>query len=167
MNFVSNVRLLLIGAWLGAAVFFSFAVAPTAFSILENRELAGSIVSRSLFIVNLSGLATGLILLLSAFIKRPMIAPIWIWLERFLLVLFTLGLAVSEFVISVWMKMIRSQGPIDERAADDPTRIQFDNLHQYSVWIMLGAMIAALILFFLIGKRSDRNLAEKKDEFKF
>lgn len=167
MNFVSNVRLLLIGVWLGAACFFSFAVAPTAFSILENRELAGSIVARSLFIVNLGGLAIGLILLASSFIKRTGTAPFWVWSERFLLVLFTLALAVSEFVISVWMKMIRSQAgrPIDELAADDPTKIQFDNLHRYSVWIMLGAMIAALILFFLIGKRS--VVVEKKDEFNF
>jgi hypothetical protein len=167
MNFISNVRLLLMGAWLGAAVFFSFAVAPSAFSVLENRELAGFVVSRTLMIVNLSGLAIGLILLASSFIKRKGIAPIWIWLERFLLVLFTLAAAVAEFVISVWLRLIRTQAgrPIEELAAEEPLRIQFNNLHQYSVWIMLGTMIAALILFFLIGKRS--VAVEKKDEFKF
>jgi Domain of unknown function (DUF4149) len=170
MKFISNVRLLLIGAWLGAACFFSFAVAPGAFSILENRELAGSLVSRTLMIVNLSGLAFGLILLLSSFIKRQALAPIWVWMERFLLVLFTLACAVGEFVISVWLKLIRSQAgrPIGELAAEDPVRMQFNSLHQYSVWIMLGAMIAALLLFFLTGKGWDKTAAvENKDEFKF
>lgn len=170
MKFVSNVRLLLIALWLGAACFFSFAVAPSAFSVLENRELAGSVVSRTLMIVNLSGLAIGLILLVSSFIKRPETASFWIWIEKILLVIFTLACTVGEFVISVWLKLIRTQAgrPIEELAAEDPIRIQFNNLHRYSVWIMLGAMIAALILFFLIGKGKDKNLvSENKNEFKF
>jgi hypothetical protein len=170
MKFISNVRLLLIGVWLGAACFFSFAVAPSAFSVLENRELAASLISRTLMIVNLSGLAIGLILLASSFIKRPVHVPFWVWTEKFLLVLFTLACAVGEFVISVWLRLIRTQAgrPIEELAAEDPVRMQFNNLHQYSVWIMLGAMIAALILFFLIGKGSDKSAAiSSKDEFKF
>jgi len=170
MKFVSNVRLLLMGAWLGAACFFSFAVAPGAFSVLENRELAGSIVSRTLMIVNLSGLAIGLVLLLTSFIKLPDPAPFWVWTEKFLLVLFTLALAVSEFVISVWMKLIRTQAgrPIEELAAEEPLRMQFANLHKYSVWIMLGAMIAAFLLFFLMGQGSNKSAAvENKNEFKF
>jgi MFS family permease len=170
MKFLSDIRLLLIGLWLGAACFFSFAVAPSAFSVLENRELAGSVVSRTLMIVNLSGLVVGLILLLSSFIKREGIAPFRVWMERFLLVLFTLACAVGQFVIALWMSFIRTQlgKPIEEAAADDPLRMQFNNLHQYSVWILMGAMIGALVLFFLIGKRSEKNLtADTKDEFKF
>lgn len=170
MKFVSNVRLLLMGAWLGAACFFSFAVAPSAFSVLENRELAGSLVSRTLMIVNLSGLAIGLILLASSFIKRPDRAPIWNLTEKFLLVIFTLACAVGEFVVSVWLRLVRTQAgrPIEDLAAEDPLRMQFNNLHQYSVWIMLGAMIAALILFFLIGKGANKSIAvENKNEFKF
>jgi hypothetical protein len=170
MKFFSNVRLLLMGAWLGAACFFSFAVAPSAFSVLENRELAGSLVSRTLMIVNLSGLAIGLILLASSFIKQRERAPFWIWTEKFLLVIFTLACAVGEFVVSVWLRLIRRQAgrPIEDLAAEDPLRMQFNNLHQYSVWIMLAAMIAALLLFFLIGKGSDKSAAvEDKNEFKF
>ena len=169
MNFISRVRLLSISLWLGAACFFSFAVAPSVFSVLENRELAGSVVSRTLMIVNLSGVAIGLILLASSFIKREGIAPIWFWSERFLLAAFTLVLAVGEFVVSVWLRLIRNQAgrPIEELAVEDPLRMQFNNLHQYSVWILMGAMIAALILFFLIGKSAGKILTEdKKDEFK-
>ncbi len=168
MKFVSNVRLLLIAVWLGAACFFSFAVAPSAFSVLENRELAGAVVSRTLMIVNLSGLALGLILLASSFIKRQTIAAFWIWAERFLLILFTLALAVGEFVVAVWLRLLRTQAgrAIEELAAEDPLRMQFNNLHQYSVWIIAGTMIIALILFFLIGKSSSKNLvSENKNEF--
>jgi hypothetical protein len=46
MNFIKDIRALLIALWLGAACFFSFAVAPSAFGVLPSRELAGSVVSR-------------------------------------------------------------------------------------------------------------------------
>jgi hypothetical protein len=170
MKFLSDFRALLAGLWLGAACFFSFAVAPSAFAVLENRELAGSIVSRTLMIVNLSGLVIGLILLLSSFVKREGLAPFFVWAERFLLLLLTLACAAGQFVIALWISFVRAQigKPIEEVAADDPLRMQFNNLHQYSVWVLMGAMIAALLVFFLIGKNSGKNLVvEKKDEFKF
>ena len=169
MNFLSNFRALLIGLWLGAACFFSFAVAPSAFAVLENRELAGAIVSRTLMIVNLSGLVISLLVLAMSFIKRPNLTPFWLWTERFLLLLLTLACAVGQFVIAVWMNMIRNEAgkPISELAADDALKLRFDNLHQYSVWIFMGAMIVALVLFFLIGRKSDTKLVENKNEFNF
>jgi len=169
MRFLSDFRALIIGLWLGAACFFSFAVAPSAFAVLPSREIAGSLVSRTLMIVNLSGLVIGLILLASSFIKRLDRKPFWLWTERFLLLIFTLACAVGQFVIALWLSFIRAQigKPIDEVAADDPLRIQFNNLHQYSVWVLLAGMIAALILFFLIAGKPDKNVVlEKKDEFK-
>jgi hypothetical protein len=170
MRFLSDFRALLVGLWLGAACFFSFAVAPSAFAVLPSREIAGSLVSRTLMIVNLSGLVIGLILLASSFIKRLDIKPFWLWTERFLLLILTLACAVGQFVIALWLSFVRAQigKPIDEIAADDPLRIQFNNLHQYSVWVLVTGMIAALILFFLIARKPAKNLVvEKKDEFKF
>jgi hypothetical protein len=176
MNFLSDFRALLIAVWLGAACFFSFAVAPSAFIVLRSfevanaNEVAGAIVNQTLMILNLSGLGISLILLLTSLVKRPSIAPIWIWAERFLLVLLTLACAVGQFVIGWWMSSIRAQigKPLAEAAADDPLKIQFDKLHQYSVWTLMGAMAVALVLFFLIGRKSDKNVvAETKNEFKF
>lgn len=43
--------------------------------------------------------------------------------------------------------------PIDEVAADDSLRIQFNNLHEYSVWVLMAGMAAALIAFFIISNR--------------
>lgn len=170
MNFLSNIRLLLLGLWLGAAVFF-VAVAQSAFAVLPSRELAGAVVSRTLMIVNLSGLAIGLILLATSFIRRLNIAPFRLWSERILLVVLTAACAVGQFVIALWLSFVRAQmggRPIDEIPLEDPLRIQFNQLHQYSQWALLAAMAAALVLFFLIGQKSDKKLVvEKKDEFKF
>ncbi len=163
MKFITNSRALLIGLWLGAACFFSFAVAPSAFGVLPTRELAGSVVSRTLAIVNFSGIVIGLLLLLTTLVKRLDLKPFWLWTERFLLLIMVAACAVGQFVIGLWLASIRAQigKPIDEIALDDPLRIQFNALHQYSVWVLVTAMIASLIVFFIISGRSYDNSAVK------
>lgn len=164
MKFLSNIRLLLIGLWLGAAVFFSFAVAPGAFAVLPTREAAGALVSRSLMIVNLSGLIIGLILLASSFVKVPAGTNLFLlWTERISLVVLTVACAVGQFVIALWLSFVKAQmgRPIDEIALDDPLRIRFNNLHEYSVWVLIAAMIAAIIAFFIIAGKSGAPPASK------
>ena len=153
MKFLSNIRLLLIGIWLGAAVFFSFAVAPSAFAVLPSREIAGAIVSRSLTIVNIGGLVIGLILLASSFAAAAGANRLMLWTERFLLLFLTAACAVGQFVIALWLSFVKAQmgKPIDEIALDDPLRIKFNNLHEYSVWVLIAAMLAALVVFFIVS----------------
>ncbi|HTH51593.1 MAG TPA: DUF4149 domain-containing protein [Pyrinomonadaceae bacterium] len=154
MKFLSDVRLLLVGLWLGAAVFF-IGVAQAAFTVLPERELAGSVVGRALSIVDYAGLGVATLLILTSFIASGRAKKFWLWLERFLVLVIGAACATQEFVIGFWMSSIRSQigGPIDNAAADDPLRIRFDQLHQYSEWILMAAMIAALITFFMIANR--------------
>lgn len=155
MKLLSDIRLLLTGLWLGAAVFF-VAVAQSAFAVLPSRELAGSVVSRTLLIINISGLIIGLILIASSFLKQQGIKPLWIWTERLLLVVLTVACAVGQFVIGLWLSFVRAQmgKPVDEVPLEDPLRIQFNNLHQYSVWVLAAAMIAALLAFFIISRKN-------------
>ena len=49
MKFFSDIRLLFLAIWLGAAVFF-IGVAQSSFAVLPTRELAGSVVNRTLAI---------------------------------------------------------------------------------------------------------------------
>jgi MFS family permease len=164
MRFLSNVRLLLAALWLGAACFF-IAVAQSAFAVLPSREFAGSIVSRTLLILNLSGLIIGAILLLSSFVKQTETNRFRIWAERFLLLILVAACAVGQFVIGLWLSFIRAQigRPIDEVASDDPLKIQFNNLHEYSVWVLMAGMSAALLAFFLMAaQKSERKLTPEK-----
>ena len=154
MKFLSDIRLLLIGLWLGASVFF-IGVAQAAFAVLPQKDLAGSVVGRSLSILDYSGIAIAVILVISSFLGAGRVNKFWIWIERFLLVVIGAACAVEEFVIGIWMSSIRAQigGPIDNVAADDPLKIRFDQLHQYSEWVMMAAMIAAVVTFFIISNR--------------
>ena len=162
MKILSNIRLLLIGLWLGAAIFFSFATAPSVFAVLNGlqipnyKSVAGEIVSRNLMIINLSGLVIGALLLATSFVGGALANRFALWTERILLILLTIACAVGQFVIALWLRFVKAEigRPIDEVAAGDPLRIKFENLHESSVWVMFVAMVAALIVFFIISGKT-------------
>ncbi|HEX8421981.1 MAG TPA: DUF4149 domain-containing protein [Pyrinomonadaceae bacterium] len=149
-------RLLLVGLWLGAAMFFSFAVAPGAFAVLPARELAGAIVTRTIGVVNVAGLVVGLLLLATAFVGRSAASKRAWLLEACALALMAAATVIGHWVISARMHALRlSMGrPIDELAQNDPLRLAFNDLHGYSVAAMTTAMLAALVAFILIARRN-------------
>ncbi len=155
MKFLSVSRLLLMGLWLGAAVFF-IGVAQSSFAVLPTRELAGSVVGRALMILNISGIVIGLALLVTSLIGQKGTNRVLLWAERVLLVVVTAACAVGQFVIGLWMQFTRAQmggRPIDELAIDDPLRVQFNTLHVSSEWVLLAGMIAAFVAFFIMASR--------------
>ncbi len=154
MKFFSEIRLLILAIWLGAAVFF-IGVAQSAFVVIEQRELAGAVVNRNLAILNYGGMVIAILLIVMSLVGSGRLSKFWLWVERFLLLIIGAACAIGQFVIGFWLSSIRTQigRPIDEIAADDPLRIQFNMLHQYSEWTLLVAMAAALIAFFIIANR--------------
>ncbi len=163
-------RLLLTAFWLGAAVFFSVAVAPAAFGVLRDAQaanadgLAGAIVNKNLTIVNISGLIIGAVLILTSFVGTKSLSRVGVWTERILLFVLTAACAVGQFVIGAWIGILRLQmgKPIEEIGADDPLKIQFNALHKYSVWVLLAGIIAALLAFFVISLKSDTTVTVEK-----
>lgn len=164
MKFLPKIEQLLIGLWLGGALFFMFAVAPSVFSVLESREMAGYVVSRTLTIVNFSGIAIGVLLLLLSFIPRGEATTIWAWLQRVLLLIVALAGGAGQAIIGIYMRYLRSMSdtPISELPADNPIKMQFDAWHQYSVWVLVAGMIAALLAFFIISRNYSGETAAKK-----
>ena len=164
MKFLTDLRLLLLAIWLGSALFF-IAVAESAFAVLPERELAGAVVNRTLSILNFAGLAISLILLLSSLITARGTKGYWAWTERVLLMLIAVACAVGQFVIGLWLSALRAQmgRPIDQLAADDPLLIQFNNLHEWSVWVLMTGMAAAFIAFFIIANRKFGTVAATPD----
>jgi hypothetical protein len=154
MKFFSDIRLLLLAIWLGAAVFF-IGVAQSAFAVLPERELAGAVVNRNLTILNFAAMAIAVILIVTSLLGTANLNKFWLWIERLLLLVIGAAGAVGQFVIGFWLSSVRAQmgKPIDEVAVDDPLRIQFNTLHEWSVWVLFAGMVAALIAFFIISNR--------------
>jgi hypothetical protein len=154
MKFLSDIRLLLIALWLGAAVFF-IGVAQNAFAVVQQRDLAGAVVGRNLSLLNYCGVAIAVILMLTSLIGTARMNKVWVWIERFLLLVVGAACIIGQWVIGTWISIIRDQigRPIEELAADDPLRLQFNTLHGYSEWVLMAGMIAALLAFFIIANR--------------
>jgi len=160
-KFLTIVSLLLLGLWLGAAIFFGAAVAPNLFSVLRGaglpnaNELAGSIVTRLLAIVNRGGFE---IVRYFASRNQRLVTRL---VEMISLAIMAIMTGISQWVISARMVALRAamQVPIDQVAYSDPRRVAFDNLHRYSVDVMAVALVAALIAFIMIAVTSVRGRA--------
>lgn len=158
-------RLLLLGLWLGAAVFFGAAVAPNLFGVLRGadlsnaNELAGTIVTRLLAIINRGGFEIGLFLLITAYFVDEYRSRIARVIEMLSLAILVIMSGISQWVISSRMLAIRASFamPIDRVAIIDPRRIEFDRLHRYSTLVMGVAVVAALIAFLLMAAASPRD----------
>ncbi len=168
MKLLSDIRLLVLAIWFGAAVFF-IAVAQTAFAVLPDAETAGTVVNHTLRVLNYGAIATAVLMLLTSVIGSGRISTFWLWIERFLLLVVGAAGAVGQFVIGYWLSAIRAQAgqPIEQLAADDPLRVQFATLHGYSVWVLMAGMAAALIGFFIIANRKFGDRKTGSDIYDF
>ncbi|MCA1849558.1 MAG: DUF4149 domain-containing protein [Acidobacteria bacterium] len=162
-----DARLMLLALWLGAAVFFGAVVAPNAFNVLRARnvpyanEAAGSIASRTVAVVNISGFLIALLLLASAFLFRKARKVGAFIAETVALALMVVATGVGQWVIAARMLALRAAmgRPIDDVAIDNPLRASFDSLHGYSVKALGLAMIAAVAALLLIARRGQRSEA--------
>jgi Domain of unknown function (DUF4149) len=165
---LNDVRLLLVGLWLGAAVYFSSVVAPSVFAVLRGfavpnvGEIAGTLVTRTLSVVNISGFVIGIFLLLTAFIAGKGLGTRSYVLELASLVVVAISTGAGQWVIAAKMRALRMAMalPIDQMPIDDPGRVAFNRLHGYSVTALSVAMIAALIAFLTIAYRARLHTVE-------
>ena len=133
--------------WVGGIVFLSFVEAPTAFSQLPSRHMAGTVVGHSLGILHWMGLFAGVVFLGSSMLlsslstgsARPFA------LRHILICGMLLLTAVSQFGISPKMAALRAQfGDIDTVPPTDPGRMQFDVLHVWSVRLEVAVLVLGI-----------------------
>ena len=153
-------RLIVLACWFGAALFFGAVVAPAAFGVLRSfglsnaNEIAGSIVTRSLSVINIVGFVIALVLLVALILRRNYSSRVSFIIECICLVAIALTTAVGHWFIAARMRALRAAMivPIDQIASDDPRRIAFNSLHGYSVNALSLAMIAALVAMVLMAR---------------
>lgn len=162
--FIRQIRILLLGLWLGAAMFFGAAVAPALFGVLRGaglanaNELAGSVVTRLLAFINQGGIEIALFLLVTAFFvnrHRGRLAQV---VEVISVAIMAIMTGVSHWIISARMLALRAaMGTSDQVPPTDARRVEFDALHRYSVMIMGVALVAGFIAFFIASTRTRRD----------
>jgi uncharacterized membrane protein len=152
MSFLRYLMLLSLIVWLGGLIFFAFVLAPTAFSVLPSRHLAGTVVGRSLGALHWMGIAAGIIFLASSILYsrlRKGAAHVFNGRHVLICLMFVLTL-VSQFGIIPRMDALRASiGEIDSVPPDNPARVQFDALHVWSTRVEGGVFLLGLVVAYL------------------
>lgn len=155
MPLLRYLMLLSLVVWLGGLIFFSLVLAPTVFSVLPTRHLAGSVVTRSLTALHWIGIGSGLVFLAASMIhNRLMNGTAHPLAARHLLIVIMLALTlISQFGISPKMAELgASMGEIDRVAVDDPARVQFNMLHAWSTRLEGGVLLLGLVVTYLVAR---------------
>jgi hypothetical protein len=152
MSFLRYLMLLSLIVWLGGLIFFAFVLAPTAFSVLPSRHLAGSLVGRSLATLHWMGIISGFIFLASSILySRLTQGTPHVFAARHLLICLMLALTlISQFGIIPRMDTVRASiGEIDSVPLDNRARKQFDALHVWSTRVESGVFLLGLVVVYL------------------
>ncbi len=68
MNFLRFLMFLSLAVWLGGILFFGAVLAPTVFMVLPTHTLAGMVVSRSIHLLHIMGIVSGIVFLAASFL---------------------------------------------------------------------------------------------------
>jgi len=158
MSFVRFLMLLALVIWIGGLIFFAFVLAPTVFnpSILPTRQLAGNVVNRSLGIFHGMAIVCGIVFAITSMIDSRVVngSAQPFALHHVLVYLMILLTLVSMFAISPKMQVLRQQMvSIDEVPHDDPRRVEFNRLHQWSTRLEGSVLLLGLALLFVTARR--------------
>jgi len=145
-----TIEFLGLSLWLGSDVFLSFVVAPGAFSLLGSRDQAGAMVGFALGRMHFIGVVCGIVILVARLLRArtfaSLVAP-----AALCVVLMIALTVVSQHAVSPKMAALRTQmGSIQATAADNPLRAEFDRLHQRSVMLESGVLLAGFAAMYLL-----------------
>ena len=146
-------RVLALGAWIGAIVYFAAVVTQGAFSVLPSQDEAGLLVGFTLGGLHLMGLIAAAIFIiasvammksLKAFVEPTVIGVI---------LMAVLTIASQDYVIPR-MNVLRTQMvSIQATPGNDPRRVEFDRLHRMSVYLEGGVLLIGLASLFLAARK--------------
>lgn len=156
MSLLRFLMLMSLIVWLGGLIFFAFVLAPTVFSVLPTRHMAGSVVSSSLSRLHWMGIISGIVFLVSSMTySRLTTGAAHPLAARHVCVCLMLVLTlISQFGISPKMTALRaSMGQIDNVAGNDPARLQFNALHVWSTRLEGGVLLLGLIVVYLTARQ--------------
>ena len=142
-----------LGTWVGSILYFSFVVTRGAFSVLPNSDLAGALVGYTLAKLHVIGIIAGVIYLLATAAAERSIGALAqpAALLVFAMIVLTV---VSQYGVIAQMDGLRLQmGSVQSTAAGNPLRVEFDRLHQYSVWLESAVLFAGLVALFFTARQ--------------
>ena len=151
VNLFRTIEFLGLSVWLGSDIFLSFVVAPGTFRVLApNRDQAGAVVGFALTKMHVIGMVCGVAILLVRLLRtrtlHSLVAP-----SAICVVLMIALTMISQLTVTPKMAALRMQmGSIQTTTLDSPLLAEFAKLHQISVSLESGVLLAGLTCLFLM-----------------
>ena len=145
-------QFLSLGCWLGSIIFFII-FTQGIFSVIPSKDLTGVVVGYSLARLHVLGIIAGILYLLATLALEKSVAALArpAALLVFVMILCTMA---SQYGVIARMDALRVQmGSVDATAADNPLRMAFDRLHQYSVRLESAVLLSGLVALFLTARQ--------------
>ena len=148
------VRVLALGAWIGAIVYFAAVVTQGAFAVLPSRDEAGLLVRFTLGGLHVMGLIAAAIFVVASIALHKSLRA-FIELAVLGVILMAALTIVSQNYVIPEMAVLRGQmGSVDATPSNDPRRAEFDKLHGVSVDIESGVLLIGLVSLYLAVPRA-------------
>jgi len=154
-RFLEFARVLALGAWVGAIVYFAAVVTRGAFAVLSSRDEAGLLVGFTLGGLHLMGLIAAAIFVaasvaltksLRAFIEPAVLGVI---------LMAALTIVSQSYVIPKMAVLRGEMGSVDATPASDHRRAEFDHLHTISVDLEGAVLLIGLAATYLAARKQD------------
>jgi uncharacterized membrane protein len=156
-NTLRFLQVFALGTWLGSIFYFSAAVAPSAFRVLQNQDQAGLVIEFTLRRLHTLGVVAGLLFLFASALaalssagagKQLMLPVIGVAIMLVLTI-------VSQHVVIRRMNRLRTEMvSVMATPKDNPLRIEFDRLHGVSVRLEGATLLIGLVSLFLTVSNS-------------
>jgi hypothetical protein len=143
------VRVLALGGWVGAIVYFAAVVTRGGFTVLPRADEAGVLIGFALGGLHAMGLVLAAVFVVASVALARNLKAL---LEPGVLgvILMALLTMASQYRVMPLMAGLRSQmGSVEQTAASDPRRAEFDRLHTVSVDLEGAVLVIGLIALFL------------------
>ena len=147
------VQVFALGTWLGAIIYLSFVVAPGAFATLGGRDQAGAFVGMALGRLHHLGVIAAVMFLVAALALSPTLKML-AQPAVILVILMAALTAFSQHRVTPRMADLRRQMvSVDATPRDNPLRVEFDRLHQWSVRIEGSVLLLGIAALFLTVRK--------------
>lgn len=152
-QFLRFLRVLALGAWVGAIIYFAAVVAQGAFAVLPSQDEAGLLVEYTLGGLHLMGLIAAVVYVVASVALGKSLKAFAELAVLCVILMAALTIASQNYVMPR-MAILRTQMvSVGATPGSDPRRAEFDRLHRASVDLEGGVLVIGLAALFLTGKK--------------
>jgi uncharacterized membrane protein len=156
-NILRFVQVFALGTWVGSIFYFSAAVAPAAFRVLQSQDQAGLLVEFTLRRLHTLGVVAGVIFLLTSAAMavsasgpdKSVFLPV-----AGVVVMLVLTIVSQHVVIARMMNLRRQMVSVAATPPENPLRVEFNRLHRISVQLEGATLLVGFASLYLTVRRA-------------